>query len=400
MKVLIFMSQFYKLGGSERLAVELATALNKRGIHADILSMYSASLPGASEARQELLAQGIPNVRFLGMRVHPSSLSLVRSVWELRRLVRRHRYDIIETSMVTPSIIAAWACRGLAARQIAGIHDVFTKDRQNAPTHKFWRYSVRSNPNTLFYAISDHVATHWVDYSGTSADRTRTIPNSIANECFEVAPSREHLRAELGISSRARIALFVGRLLKRKGVDTLYEGLAPVLEAENITLLYVGEKHTPEHFFPDDRDLLEQLHARIERDGLGTRVRFLGRRRDVPRLMAGSDVLVHPARIEGFGLVLAEALAAGLPVVASDVDGIPEVLEGTGALMVPAGDPSKLREAVMESLARAPEQRAEAVRRGRTRAEDFREARRVNDLIRLFSEAHSPEAPKLVHLPR
>ncbi len=67
MKVLIFMTQFYQLSGAERLAVELTEELNKRCIHADILSMYTEDLPDVAEAKQDLLNRGIPNVGFLGV---------------------------------------------------------------------------------------------------------------------------------------------------------------------------------------------------------------------------------------------------------------------------------------------------------------------------------------------
>jgi len=106
----------------------------------------------------------------------------------------------------------------------------------------------------------------------------------------------------------------------------------------------------------------------------------------IPRLMASCDLLVHPARIEGFGLVLAEALAAGLPVVASNVDGIPEVLAGTDSLMVQPDDPEALRDAVLKTLNRTPEETVCAIEKGRTRAEDFRIGKRTDAMVKLFED--------------
>ena len=71
MKVLIFMTQFYQLSGAERLAVELAEELNRRGIHRDILSMYTEDLSGVAEAKEGLLMRGIPKVYFLGLKIYP-----------------------------------------------------------------------------------------------------------------------------------------------------------------------------------------------------------------------------------------------------------------------------------------------------------------------------------------
>src|SRR5664280_305243 len=93
MKVLIFMTQFYQLGGAERLAVELAEQLNQRGIHADILSMYTEDLPYVADAKEALLHEGIPNVHFLGMRIHPPIASLVPAILKLRRLILEQGYD-------------------------------------------------------------------------------------------------------------------------------------------------------------------------------------------------------------------------------------------------------------------------------------------------------------------
>jgi glycosyltransferase involved in cell wall biosynthesis len=105
--------------------------------------------------------------------------------------------------------------------------------------------------------------------------------------------------------------------------------------------------------------------------------------------MASSDLLVHPTRIEGFGLVLAEALAAGLPVVASNVEGIPEVLAGTDSVMVPPDDPEALRGAVLKTLNRTPDEAAEAIEKGRIRAQDFRITNRTDAMINLFEEVLS-----------
>lgn len=385
MRVLVFMTQFYQQSGAERLAVELAESLNARSIHTDILSLYRSDLEGVKEARADLEQRGIPEVHFLNMDVHPKPHTLPSAVRRLRTLIRAGAYDVVETSMITPSIIAAWACRGLPVRHVAGIHDIFTRDRYNSAKCKLWRFTMRVNKKTRFYAISNHAAENWVRYSGTSRNRTRTVLNSIPDACFGAEADRDGLREEFALPSSSRIVLFVGRLLKRKGIDTLYAALAPVLAEQDLYLFYVGPEDMPEHFFGDEAGLLEALKDDIRKDGLEDRVRFLGKRSDVPRLMASADLLAHPARIEGFGLVLAEALAAGLPVVASNVDGIPEVLEDTGSLLIPPDDPAACRDAVLAALNWTEHERATVVTSGRERANAFRTERRVDELAAMFS---------------
>jgi glycosyltransferase involved in cell wall biosynthesis len=349
--------------------------------------MYTDNLPGVAQATDTLLHKGIPAVHFLGMRVHPPVASMVPAILKLRRLIREQAYDIVETSMVSPTVLASWAVRGMRARLVAGLHDVFSKDRYDGMKHRVWRYSVRRNLRTRFYAISEYAKRHWLEYSRTPLEHTRTIYNGIPNDCFEAVAQPEIVRKELGLSSGTRIVLFVGRMLMRKGVDTILDAVGPILHAENLHLLYIGSwDQPPEGFFPGEARLLERMKARIVAQGWSGRVRFLGRRNDVPRLMASSELLVHPARIEGFGLVLAEAMAAGLPVVASNVEGIPEVLAGTASLMVRPDDPSALREAVLKTLNRTPDEAARAIEKGRRRAEDFRISKRMDAMIDLFEE--------------
>lgn len=387
MKVLIFMTQFYQLGGAERLSLELAEELNKRGIHTDILCQYTEDLPGVADAKQELLHRGIPKVHFLGMHVHPPITSMFPAITKLQHLIRENKYDIVETSMMAPTTLAAWATRGTTARHIAGLHQVFRQDRENSIQHRVWRLSVACNHRIRYYAISAYVARAWGHYSHTPAVKTRIIHNAIPESFFAAVPDRQGLRRELGIMEDTRIALYVGRLTKYKGIDTLLNALGPVLDSHNITLLYVGPIDPNQHGESQTiHHLLQQMKHQIELQGWGKRVRFLEYRRDVARLMASSDVLVHPTRMEGFGLVLAEALAAGLPVVSTNVEGIPEVLDGTDSLMVAPDNPAALRDAVLRTLNRSPLEASAAIEKGRKQSEAYRMDKRINLMVDMFRD--------------
>lgn len=388
MKILVLTTQFHTLNGAERLGVELAEALNAQaGWLAELGSVYRGDLPGVSEAEANYRSRGITRFHYLSLEVQPGPWPLLKAVLALRRLLKEESFDVVETSQITPTMIACWACWGLRTAHVAGIHDVFSRARYNSTKHKLWRFSVRGNRCARFYAISEYVRTHWTAYANTPPEKTALVLNAIPADCFEAVPDRDGVRRELGLPIDARIALFVGRMLKRKGIDTILEGLGPMLDRENLHLVYIGEwGYSPEHFFSDEDRLQTSMLEMVATEPWGARVHFLGRRGDVPRLMASSDVLVHPARIEGFGLVLAEALAAGLPVVASNVEGIPEVLEGTDSLQVSPNNPKAVADAVLETLHRSPEVAAAAIAKGRARAEAFRLACRVNALMDLFNE--------------
>jgi len=383
MKVLIFMGQFFRLDGSERLAVELAEELNKRGVHTDILTMYSAELSGMAEAREEILKRGVPSVHFLGMKVHPSLWSMVIAIMRLRSLIRSEGYVVIETSVMTPAVIAAWATLGMKARNIVGLHHVFTREGYNNLWHKFWRISLEINSRIRFYAVSKYAKKQWIFYSKTDPGRTHTIPNAIADEYFIAKSEKASLCRELGIPLGGRIVIYIGRLAEYKGIGNLLASLGPILEENNLYLLYAGSL---DENVNGSVEIMCSIKNQIVENGWGKRVHFLGQRNDIPRLMASSDLLAHPTLREAFGLVLVEAMAAGLPVVASNVEAIPEVLAGTDSIMVHPDDPDALRAAVLKTLNRHPDETARAIEKGRKRAQDFRMAKRTEEMIQFFGD--------------
>jgi len=378
------MTQFYQLSGAERLGVELAQELNKRKIHTDILSMYTEDMPGVLEAKKELLQRGIPQVHFLRMKVRPSIASIIPAILNLRRLIKEEKYDIVETSMVSPTVLAAWAVRGTQSWHLAGLHQVFRRDRENSIRHWLWRFSIRCNPHIRYYSISDYASKAWVYYSRTPPQYTRTIYNAIPDDCFKAVADRQGIRTELRIPQNSRIALYVGRLAKYKGCDTLVDTLGPILKKSNLHLLLVGE---PDTNVPGCGEMIDGMKKQIKDNGWNDWIRFLGYRKDIPRLLASADIIVHPTHMEGFGLVLVEAMAAGLPVVASNAEAIPEVLKNTDSIMVPPDDPESLRKAVIQTINRSPLEATVAIEKGRKRAEDFRIGRRIDSMLKLFGDA-------------
>ncbi|MBA3035505.1 MAG: glycosyltransferase family 4 protein [Desulfobacterium sp.] len=383
MKVLIFTTQFYQLGGAEQLAVELAKALNNGGIRADILSMYAEDLPGVPEATKSFLKCGIPSIHFLCLRMRPPIMSLFLAIMKLRRLIVEEQYDIVETSLLGPTILASWATLGTKARLVVGLHQVYSPDRENSIQHNILKYSVQRNHGARYYAISDIAAEHWSKYAKIPAEHIRKIYNGISMRFFSANPDRLGVRMEQGLHADARIVIYVGRLAAYKGIDTLLNALAPILVKEDLFLFFVG---LPDLHVNGTAKILQQMKLRIAKNLWGERVQFLGFRNDVPRIMASADVLVDPTRMEGFGLCLVEAMAAGLPVVASNAEAIPEILLGTESMIVSPDDPNALRKAILKTLHRSPVESAKAVDAGRNRAEEFRMEKRVESMVRLFED--------------
>lgn len=394
MKVLVFTSQIYHLGGAERLAVELAEELNRRpGVRADVLSALPESFPGTEVVKERLLRNGVRSVRFLGRPPGLGARGFLSAVRQVRRILVEGHYDVVETSLMRPTTIAAWAVRNTRTWHVAGIHDIYRREHDNGVRDRFWRWSCRTSRRASFYAISHEAVDRWCDFASIDQQRVRLIYNSIHPSYFEARPDREGVSRELNLSPHSRLLLFVGRLMRRKGLDTCIEAVKPLLAEDGASLVVVGLSNAKaDHQFGEKLGFVERLKEWLASDALDQHVRWLGWREDVPRLMASANVLIHPARHEGFGLVLAEALATGLPVVASSVGGIPEVVVGTDSMLVPPGDAAALRGAVQRVLARTSEEAEAARQKGRVRAEFFRTERRTDDLLEYFNELCRPRA--------
>jgi glycosyltransferase involved in cell wall biosynthesis len=157
--------------------------------------------------------------------------------------------------------------------------------------------------------------------------------------------------------------------------------MRPCLLQHNLYLLYIG---LVDPAVSGSEEMLNEMKKEILSEGLNDRVKFIGYRKDVPRIMASADLLVHPTTTEGFGLTLVEAMAAGLPVVATNVEGIPEVVDGTDSIMVNPNDPHALREAVLEMLNRTSVEANSARQKGRIVAGNYRLKKRADLLVDYF----------------
>jgi glycosyltransferase involved in cell wall biosynthesis len=169
----------------------------------------------------------------------------------------------------------------------------------------------------------------------------------------------------------------VGELTGRKNLALLLEAMARL------------DRTAPEPWLvvAGDGAERESLVRRASAPDLAGRVRFLGFRDDVPDLLGAADLLVHPSRVEGFGYAVAEAMAAGLPVVATDASSLPEIVTpGTGILFEPENAESLA--AAISAYARDPVRRAEDGARGRERVRaEFSRERRNRELEDILAES-------------
>ena len=189
-------------------------------------------------------------------------------------------------------------------------------------------------------------------HAGVPRDRLHIIPNADGAGTTFVAP--DEARAALGVPSGVMHVGWIGRLGREKGADVLIESLRRLAERDLVVSI-VGEGR--------ERRALERL---VAAHGLEKIVRFHGMVPDAARLIRAFDVVTISSRTEGTPIVLLEAMAAGVPVIASRVGGIPDVVTEREAMLVPPEQPDLLASALAAVL-RAPRAAAARAARARTR---------------------------------
>ncbi|MBO9541374.1 glycosyltransferase family 4 protein [bacterium] len=179
------------------------------------------------------------------------------------------------------------------------------------------------------------------------------------------------LKRSLGLEPTETLALFVGRIERRKGADTLVEAFAAA--AAKVSGLHLAVAGGDTMTAPDGTSLREHLASRLMATGYARRLHWLGPRdhRELPELYAGCDFFVAPSRLEPFGLVYLEAMAAGKPVIGCAAGGVPEIVQdGMQGVLVPPANAKALAEALV-LLATDPKRRQAMGERARARALAF-----------------------------
>ncbi|MEM4402525.1 MAG: glycosyltransferase, partial [Candidatus Caldarchaeum sp.] len=229
--------------------------------------------------------------------------------------------------------------------------------------------------STKIICVSEYDRQLALRFQVASREKLVVIPNGLEPEPFRAPTERRALRVQLGASDAVGIVTMVGRLAPPKDFETLitaWEGL----KAPGWQLWIVGEG-------PLRLRLEELVHAK----GLDERIKFLGERRDVPDILKASDIFVLTSRWEGMPLTLIEAMLAGLPVIATRVGGVPELVEdGVTGLLVPPKDALTLRSA-LERLLSSAETRQRMGEAGRHRAlEHFTVEQMINRVRVLYHD--------------
>jgi glycosyltransferase involved in cell wall biosynthesis len=360
-RVLHIITRFIK-GGADENTLLTCAGLVKRG--------YDVALAFGAEADEDMIRRArtarVHTVR-LPLR-HYGPFSALRTLWLLMRWLRRERFDIVHTHSTEAGIIGRIAA--LLARVPVVVHTqhgmafagsfpppirvaVLLAERLLAPR------------TAKIISNADALTRFYLAHGVGTPERYVTIRSGI-----RLARFRHARPASLPVPRGAQAFCCISRLAKDKGIEDLLSALSRVPRAH---LVIVG-----------DGPLLPELRALAEQLGVARRTHFMGRRDDVERVLAASDILALPSYREGTPRAITEAMAAGLPVVATDVGGIPEqVVDGRNGYLVPPGKLAALAARITRLLAE-PDLRRKMGAVARRRARTWSSAKMVADIDTLY----------------
>jgi len=342
LNVLLLNTQM-EAAGAQKAMLELARGLKQRGHPVTVVTMYDKdSYVPLFEEQYNL------DIIDLEMK-QPGERNLLTQAWRfvrglrLYRLMRAQRPQIVQTFSHYSNILGpliAWLAR---------VPVRVSSQRMSLKDYPAWllyldRIVANSFLTHKMVAVSEGTRRFSIEEEGIRSDKLVTIHNGINVERFSIdlSPKAEqNLRQALRLEPDSLIILTVARLHPQKGHKYLIEAIPRILrDFSQARFLFVGEG-----------ELTEELKAQVRGADLEKYVRFLGVRQDVPQLLAISDLFVLPSLWEGLPNSVLEAMAAGVPVVATYVDGTPEIIDdGDTGLLTPPADPVALEQAIRRLL--------------------------------------------------
>lgn len=381
----LFVDHETRLSGGQQDLLDLIRALDHGRVEAHV------ALPGEGPLEEALRSAGAevhvvpmdPALRRLSRwdlmrRPHTALRHLgatVTASWRLGRLAQRLRPHVIHTNSMKAHLLMGVPARLLGVPLIWHVRDILAPGwLRGAFAALAWRMPAR------IVCISHAVRRQFEEVPAEA--RTRVVYNGIDRSRFEGRDAAAW-RERLGASGDQPLVGIVGQIAWWKGQDVFIEAAPRVLEAvPDARFAVVGAC-----LFPENEGAYEEhLHLRVRELGIEDRVVFSGWTDEPEAVMAALDVLVHASRLpEPFGRVIAEGMAAGIPVVASDEGAAPEIVGRTEGRVIPAGDPKRLADALIELLT-DDVARARLGRAARSGAERFDISRTAQGVESVYRE--------------
>lgn len=328
---IVFLIDGLGMGGAERLMVPVLQHLDRARFEPRVCALQ--------------IRQGNPmadQLRDLDVPVDQVPVRRLRDITALPRIaryLRAHRADLVHTQLEFSNTLGCLAAKLNRIPSLSTLHSLdMPKERSKyAFRLKLMYWSLRRNADRVL-AVSEQARQHYLAASGDRPEHAVTLYNGISVASYAALDQAERAaaRRSLGIAEDAQVLITVAVLREMKGIQYMIRALPTLLQTvPNATYLVVG-----------DGDHRAALEAEAAAQGVEGHVIFAGMRADVPELLSAADVFVLPTLTEALPTVLAEAMAARLPLVASAVGGVPEMIEDRqNGLLLPPADPDALAKA-------------------------------------------------------
>jgi len=332
LKVLLLITGL-NMGGAECQVINLADRLSIAGHDVLLISLNG----------NVIVRPNNPKVHIECIGMNKSIFGFIKAYRRVRVLIRNFNPDVVHSHMVHANIFARLLrLTTPMPRLISTAHNTNDGGFVRQIAYKLTDFLADISTN-----VSKEAVESFIQKKVVVPGRMIAVYNGIDTEQFHFAPqAKNKLCHELSISENSSILLAVGRLTEQKDFPNLLNAFTKVINVHHeLQLVIVGVG-----------DLLISLQNQAEILGISPNVHFLGLRRDIPSLMSASDIFVLSSAWEGFGLVVAEAMACERLVVATDCGGVREVIGNTGDL-VPPGDSDQLAKAIINAVSLPSEER-------------------------------------------
>ncbi len=318
------------VGGAEQVLVTELEGLDKN-LFAPMVCVISEKGP----VGELIEGMGLPVVPLLRMKKNQFDYNII---WELKNLMLRERPSIVHTHLYDGGKYGRIAAR---MAKVPGIvhtaHNVYVKRRTKY--HLINR--ILSSFTDRIIAVSKAVKESLVRYDRINREKIQVIYNGIDLSKFGGPLTKNEVRVELGIKPDEYVIGVIARLEEQKGHRYLLEALSHIPEhLASLKILIVG-----------DGQLRSALEAETKKRALSSNVFFLGTRKPITPILKALDLFLLPSLWEGFSMAILEAMAAGIPVIATMVGGAGEVItSGKDGRLIPPGDAQSLAEAIKDAL--------------------------------------------------
>jgi glycosyltransferase involved in cell wall biosynthesis len=306
-------------GGAETVVVEICKRIETYGYTPEV---YHFGNPWLEEKCREY---NIPSLFVPGYRWYTSASTLPLFIPIFVRFLRKQRVDILHSHLFGAVTGASFAAYLAGIPHIGTFHDIYTVDEKKERI-RYIRAS--SFLGTRLVTVSHQMKQYLSSLGKFENGVLQTIVNGVDLDKFTFSVNR-NAYPELDLGPEDFVLICVGRLEEIKGHGILLKALGKIEPKNHVKLLIVGEG-----------PCRQAIERQLGTENLQNNVRMLGHRDDVPALLNLSDCFVLSSRSEGLSCSIIEAMAAGLPVVASDVGGNSELVEhGVNGYLVPRDDP-------------------------------------------------------------